>query len=99
MDNCESNCPSGVPMGLTSNKYVPPKDWNDITSDEKIERMREIIKSLQNNIGRTQTDIHHIKRNFAQHTHGDKGINVPYNEYYGNELGACLVNDSRKNYF
>ena len=89
MENTQSEAMSLAPKG-----YVPPKAWVDITADEKIERLREIIKGLQQAVGRNQTDINKVKDNFKNHSHSEKGILVPYNEYGGSGLG--LVGESAK---
>lgn len=85
--------------GSFDSKYVPPKDWEDITSDEKIERLCEIIKSMNGNISRLQTDIHHVRENFKNHAHGEKGIVVPFNEYPNNSLGMGSLSANSNKYF
>ncbi len=76
------------PTALTPGKYVPPAPWNEISSDEKIGRMRDIIKDLQRALSRAQVDIHTLRNNFKQHSHSENNILVPYNEYNGNNLAG-----------
>lgn len=71
-------------------EYVPPKDWKDITDSEKIERMREVIKQLSNNLARSQSDIHYLRENFKKHEHSDNKIVVPFSEYNNTLNGIGL---------
>ena len=59
--------------GTLNPNYVTPKDWKDITADEKIERMRDIIKDLSNSVGYSQTQIHVLRRKLKNHKHTDAG--------------------------
>ena len=79
--------------------FTSPKDWDEITSDEKIERMREIIKSQSQNISRLQVDLHRIRRAFVQHSHTEKSIVVPFDEYGGEGLAGIAALNSSGKYF
>ena len=95
----DTSTPSGSLVGGLASSYVPPKDWENITSDEKIERLREVIKNLSSSIARTQSDIHYLRESFKKHSHTDKEIVVPFNEYNNSNslgIGENLVNP---NYF
>lgn len=82
-----------MPIGK---EYVAPKDWNDITDSEKIERMREIIKGLSSNVSRLQSDLRTLKNSFKNHAYVDGKIVEPYNEYGNdNSVGTALLS----NYF
>lgn len=85
--------------GLVPSGHVPPKKWDDITDAEKIERMREIIKSLQSWVGRTQSDVHHVRENFSKHSHTDKGIVVPFNEYNNSNTSGVAASLGNEGYF
>ena len=52
-------------------EYVVSKDWEALTDGEKIERMREIIKSLQSQVGQAQSSIHTLRRKLKAHEHKD----------------------------
>jgi hypothetical protein len=71
---------TGIKSAGISGGYSPKK-WTELTADEQIERMREQVKNLAGAVSRLQVDLHHIRDSFAKHTHGEKGIVVPYNEY------------------
>ena len=82
-----------------SGTYVPPKDWEEITSDEKIERLREVIKNLSSSISRTQSDIHFYRESFKNHQHGEKGIVVPFNEHNNSNSIGVSASLSNAKYF
>ena len=91
---------TSTPMGLAPKGYVLPKKWDEITSDEKIERMREIIKQLQYSVSRAQSDNYNLRQSFKKHSHTEKEIVVPYDEYSNNgaiDTGSQLF--SVENYF
>ena len=81
--------------GLEGN-YVPPKDWEEITAAEKIERLREVIKNLNDSIARMQSSVHYIREAFKKHSHTEKEVVIPFNEYGNNDgsigIGAQLTN-------
>ena len=66
MENTQSNKDVGQLKA-----YVPPKDWEQLTADEKVERMRGIIKSLQHQVGQTQTSVYSLRRKLKNHDHKD----------------------------
>ena len=80
-------------------QYIPPKKWDEITTDEKIERLREIIKQLQNQLSRAQADIHYVRENFKKHSHTEKEIVVPFNEYNNTLNGIGLMGQSTESGF
>jgi hypothetical protein len=86
--------------GLAPTGYVLPKKWDEITSDEKVERMREIIKQLQHAVARSQSDNHNLRQSFKKHFHTEKEIIVPYDEYSNNgAIGIGSQLSSVENYF
>jgi len=89
------------PIGKSENVYVPPKPWDEITADEKIERMREIVKSLSMSVGRLQSDNHVLRQNFKKHSHTEKEIVIPYDEYASNNSlnGIDSKLSAGQNYF
>jgi len=81
------------------NSYVPPKDWNDLNSDEKIERMREMVKSLSNSLGFSQRQVHQLRQKLSRHEHRDgKVVEIKEVSSYddgGELLGASSVQDNK----
>lgn len=85
-------------------EYVAPKGWNEITDNEKCERLREIVKGNQNYISRLQSELHKINTAFEKHNHdvqnGGKLI-VPYvrYSYSENSIGVACSTGLANNYF
>ena len=85
-------------------KYVAPKNWEELTADEKIERMREIIKQQSTTIGQLQVSLHNARKNLKQHAHvNDKVMIVKEAQEYDDvSTGLGLVGTaslSSSNYF
>mgnify|MGYP001566800556 FL=1 len=78
--------------------YNPPKDWEELNDGEKIERMKEVIKTLSSSLSRVQSDIHYLRENFKKHSHIEKEIVVPFNEY-GNQTFSGTAKLSNPNFF
>ena len=57
-----------APVGQLG-QYIPPKNWKDLTVEEKVERVREQIKYLQNNISRCSGLINDLGNDFKNHGH------------------------------
>jgi len=74
------------------------KSWSELTDSEKIERMREIVKSLANyTIPRIQRQTIKLERDFYNHSHNEKGEIVTKVERYdseNSELGGILARNS-----
>lgn len=49
--------------------YMSPKPWKDLKTDEKIERMRELLKSTYASIDRLNGEI----ANLWEHSHEEDG--------------------------
>lgn len=73
---------------VTAGAYKESNMWVDLNDAEKIERMHEVVVSLQNQLGRAQSEMHKLKSSFKNHSHLDGKILEPYNEYYGNDLNG-----------
>jgi len=87
-----------------SGSYVAPKNWEEITVDEKIERMREIIKQQASAIAQLQVSLHNARKNLKQHAHvNDKVMIVKEAQEYDDSnsdlglVGASTLSNS--NYF
>lgn len=88
MDELEKLAPEG---------YVKPKDWEELNDSERIDRLREVIKNLQRQVGISQINIRKMTDNFKNHSHLDGKIVISYNEYSGN---TCVdETNSSSNYF
>lgn len=86
---------------MSAGSYVPPKNWEYLTTDEKIERMREIIKSLQWENNRFREEIHELKQDFYHHYHAmDDGQKLMCElKEYKNNIGGLLGAETNSKYF
>lgn len=74
MNDVETNALGGT--------YEKPKMWKELTSEEKIERMRGEIKRLQNMLSMQGGRMNSIEENFRKHNHLDgKVVKDMTNEY------------------
>lgn len=54
------------------------KYWNELTPDEKLERMRMMVRSAISNIGELEAMLSKVRKAFLHHTHDAIGrIHVP----------------------
>lgn len=93
--------PTSGSVSLNSN-YVPPKDWEVLTADEKIERMRDILKSHVYSLSYTQNQLSSVRRQLSKHEHVDgKVIEQKEITQYDNDssLGGPLSASSENKYF
>ncbi len=103
MENSQNT--GSVAQGLSgSGSYVAPKNWEEITVDEKIERMREIIKQQASAIAQLYVSLYNARKNLKQHAHvNDKVMIVKeaqeYDDSYSGfgHVGASTLSNS--NYF
>jgi hypothetical protein len=72
---------TGLGAGLKRENF-----WSELTTEEKLERSRQKIKNLSKHLSQAQLDIHMIKEALKHHSHSDKGIVVPWNEYQNNTV-------------
>lgn len=79
------------------------KAWEDLTSNEKIERMREVIKRDQKRYERLLRGLAKRVDKLMRHTHrGNGDIVVPLNEeniLYGLEEEECMIEPDGKVWF
>lgn len=52
------------------------KNWEDITTEEKIERMRDIIKSQARQLSDVQTALYNLRINIKRHIHLDNKVMI-----------------------
>ena len=66
-------------MGNVS-QYVPPKMWKDLSTDEKLERIREQVKSFQSQLISERGRVNNLENELKNHDHLNgkvvKGINI-----------------------
>ncbi len=53
----------------SSAEYKQPKMWKDLTTEEKLERVREQIKHLQSQLGYNLGKVQGIENNLKNHAH------------------------------
>jgi regulator of replication initiation timing len=74
------------------------KYWSEIKADEKIERLRTLLKSMVSENNRLRSELNKIKR----HTHDESGKAVtikPLSEEYGedSQIGAGIYKTASGN--
>ncbi len=62
------SAPSGA-LSAQREKY-----WGELTTDEKVERMRTIIKRLQDSVDEDYGLLHRLHDAFTDHEHGATGV-------------------------
>ncbi|MBK9580240.1 MAG: hypothetical protein IPO40_24510 [Fibrobacteres bacterium] len=87
-----------------SGSYVAQKNWEELIVDEKIERMRGIIKQQESAIGQLQVSLHNARKNLKQHAHvNDKVMIVKeaqeYDDSYSSLGFVGASTPSNSNYF
>lgn len=85
-------------------KYVPPKNWAEISDSEKIERTREIIKGLERQVGSLRIENNKLWSLVEKHYHLDGKIVTQFNRYDGNfpvcgDFGSSLRSNGGGVYF
>ncbi len=76
------------------------KDWQELTTEEKIERMRNQVKYNLSNLQRENADLRRKLSELCKHSHGVDGkILVPFNEYGSNSLVGSDMANSTRNFF
>lgn len=70
------------------------RKWSEITSDEKIERLKDVTASLRGEMESMYIVISELKQHFKEHSHDNGGVKVPYCEYSRstNNVVALRVN-------
>ena len=86
-------------------KPIRPKPWVELDRDGKLERMREMVKSLQRSMDRIlYTEIAGLRRSFLEHEHTANGnIVVPVKYAVDGEFNSGGIkaesDDPKKVYF
>lgn len=58
-------------LGIGGAAWKEPKMWKDLTVEEKIERMREQIKSMSYSVGNAIGQVQDLRNDFQNHAHLD----------------------------
>ena len=66
---------SSEKSGLDSPKRE--KDWGEITTDEKVERMRQVVKNISSQCYRLQRKVDVLESIVRGHKHQEDGVVVP----------------------
>ncbi len=77
----------------TTNSYQPQKNWKEISSAVKIERMRQYIKDLERRLAYGQQQIQELRTDFLEHEHSENKLMKPVrlNGLVGGLLSASKV--------
>lgn len=59
------------PIESEGARYVPPKNWKDLTADEKAERLREVVKGLQQSLNICAQKVDELRGDFLAHSHAE----------------------------
>ena len=73
--------------------HVPPKMWQDLTEDEKIERIREEFHRENSYKIRRIADLSRELDQLKEHSHLEGEIFIPLKRYHGDE--ACEKSPKR----
>lgn len=88
---------------LLDKPYVPPKPWVELSDAEKIERLKEQVKSLISQHSSMYSQFYKIERKFYSHDHDprDGKLISKLEQYDGGYIGGSTpgTGDSSKAYF
>lgn len=92
---CNTNLSDkAIPNGIA---WQPPKNWCDLSADEKIERIRQEVKRMSYQIGDCHQKCNKVENDLKNHAHlGDKvvkDIKTISNELCGS--GVSLKSDPK----
>ena len=65
------------------------KHWSELTSDEKIERLREIVKRLESQ----NSNLRETVDNLREHQHIDGTIVIPMKRHYSGDVCEGMPSD------
>lgn len=75
--------PNATSAGPEQEAYQKPKDWESLSVEEKVERMRGIIHSLQDTISSLEPKLRNVRFNLKNHMHlSDKVVVVKEAQLY-----------------
>ena len=70
-------------------KFVEPKMWEDLKSDEKIERTREEVKKANMRLSQRINGLENTIERLKKHSHQNKNVVIPIDGGY-DLFGECL---------
>lgn len=76
-------------MGMSSpnSAYKQPKNWDDLTDSEKIERCREQVKETHQYYGNRIQELERRVNSLMDHSHAPDGrVMAPVNKFNGDSL-------------
>ena len=73
-------------------------NWEDLSIDQKIERMRGIIKNTERVSQSNAKELNELNAIFSEHQHKDNDILIKYKKY-GYGMGECESAQKAENYF
>ena len=90
-----------LPEGSIPPVYVPPKMWQDLTADEKIERIREEVLKINYSKSRRLAEFSQQIDQLKEHSHLEGKIFIPLKRYYGDDCceNKCPERADGKFYF
>lgn len=74
-----------------------PRYWKDLTIEEKVERTREMVRSIQADHWKLSSQISELNGKLANHDHKDGKVVVPMNPHSAS-LGGGLMGASKTPY-
>ena len=78
------------------------KYWNELSAEEKIDRMREVIKRMERQLQTANGEVRNLQRELKNHRHLDGDVVYRAGDVDNlrhNTCGDMLVNDPSKIYF
>lgn len=105
MENKKSSAGTLTNQGLVGASLggaMREKYWSEITSDEKVERMRNQVKMLQDKVSGLEEALYIIRKTFLNHAHTENKI-VQYIQDFESHLdkpwGSIGRYDGNETYF
>uniref|UniRef100_A0A6H2A5B7 Uncharacterized protein n=1 Tax=viral metagenome TaxID=1070528 RepID=A0A6H2A5B7_9ZZZZ len=83
-----------------SKQVKEEKMWEDLNSDEKIERIRACVKQQERHLASRLNNIEDGNRKLFDHSHQDNKIVIPITRFSGNNtMLSQAPNKDGKSYF
>lgn len=82
--------------------YVQPKEWDQLSTEEKIERTRQMVRGLIDSMNYANRQIHNVRSKLVKHEHIDgKVVEKKVINVYDSEIGSDTLNkvDSSNKFF
>ena len=74
--------------------YIPPKMWKDCTVEEKLERIREYVKSFERTIISERSRVNNLVADFQNHNHLDGKVVKDIKTYSDTLDGSARLNNA-----